>query len=138
MEQTAHVVAVIAHAKLTPDEPADAVAGPDVGLVAVRQRPLRDQPNEPSLLRRRQLRRSPRRGAYLVDLLSNFVTPVSPTHHGARLTADPTRHLVQREPFIQELQCAATPRGQHRGRSLRSHDTTPPEMRVLHYLGRYQ
>ena len=58
-------------------------------------RPLRDQPNEPPFLRRRQLRRSPRRGADLVDLLANFVTPVSPTHHGTRLAANPTRHLVQ-------------------------------------------
>ena len=56
MEHTAHVVSVIAHAKLTPDQPTDAIAGPDVGPVAVRDRPLRDQPDEPPLLGRRELR----------------------------------------------------------------------------------
>jgi hypothetical protein len=104
------MLAVIAHAKRTPDEPADAIASPDIGLVAVSQRPLRDQPNEPSLLDGRELRRSPRRYTHLVDSLSELVAPVSPAHHGTRPATDATSHLVEREPFVQELECAATPR----------------------------
>ena len=63
-----------------------------------------------------------------------------PTQRGdqeePRLVDEDEVRLPARCVFFTCGQRAAAPRGQHRCRSLPSHDTTPPDARVLHSLGR--
>ncbi len=134
MEQAADVVGVIPVAKLPADQLGDSLAGPQLGRVALHHGTVLKQFDQSLQLRVRELRRPARRRTDLEHRSSLGVAFVAPTHHGARLTPDTPRYLIEGVSLIQKRECATATVGQHLRGSLGSHGSLPPATRVLHYL----
>ena len=137
MHQATDVIAVIPNPELAPNQACDAITGPQVRGVAVGDRPLQQQPKEAFLLDGSQPGRSSRRRPDFEHLLSNSVSRVAPSHHGACLAVHPARNFVERQTFIEQRERSAAAASQNLGGSLGSH-TSPPKDPLLHYLGSYQ
>lgn len=138
MEEPAHVVAVVSHAKLLPDQPGDPGRRPELGGVAVVERALQQQPHQALALSRIKLGRAPRREPHAQRLGAPLVSRIAPAHDGARRAVEQPRDLVQRAALIQEPERPMAPALQKLGRARQSHNEHLPGGASFHYLCRSQ
>jgi len=136
VEQFAHVIAMIPNAQPLLDQIGDPLCGPQLGAIAVRPRPLRQEANQSLLLRRTQLGWAARGGLGLQPRWPLEPKRIAPTQNTAGMATDATGDLMQRKIPLQESDDLATTRFQHPRRSVRSHrgNPFPGASILLHYL----
>ena len=93
--------AVVANAELRFDELSDSRGGPQVGAVAERERPTKEQLHQAVPLGPSQTERTARGEAHPQCLLSATPTGISPAHDRTGVARDPTAHLMERVPGVE-------------------------------------
>ena len=126
VQKASYVISVVADVEGLANQSGDACSGPDLCSVAMRNRSLEQQFDQPLTLPRVKLGRPSWRESYLQGILASPVSRIAPAHDRNRRTADQPPHLVQRAAFIQELQGAMSPSFQDLCGTTRSHREYPP------------
>jgi hypothetical protein len=101
MHQSTDMIAVVADSELAPNQSGNAIAGPQVRVVAVGDRPFQQQTKQALLLSGSQSGRSSRRHPDFEHLLSHPISRIAPSHDRAGLAVHPARDFVERQPFIE-------------------------------------
>jgi len=136
VQQLADMIAMIANPQPLLDHLRDPLRGPQLGAIAVRHRPLRQQANQPLFLLGPQFGGAARSGLGLQSLGPLSPKRIAPTQDTAGVAAEATADLMQRKIPLQESDDLATTLFQHARRSARSHrgNPFPVASLLLHYL----
>ena len=120
VHQPSDMIAVVVHPELTLDNLGNSRRGPQVGPVAVRDRPFEVQLHQAAPLGRSQPGRAPRGRADLQSLRSSSLPGIAPPHDGTGVALDATGNFIEGETGLQERQSSPAPIFQQVGVTLQS------------------
>ena len=109
VHQASNVIPVVAHPKFASNQFRDPGRGPHVGVVAVRQRSLEQQPQQTTPLGDLEFEWTSGREPDLQCVGASSPPSIAPAHHGTGDALDATSHLIERQARLQQRQRTPTP-----------------------------